>query len=490
MKKLFVFLTPLLFLAACKKDLTSLNEDPKNPSSVPSFALYTNAQRTLSNTLTSSSVNLNIFRLIVQYWTETTYTDESNYDLQTRQIPRGVWNALYRDVLRDLQETKKLIPTDVLDGTGKPDAPRQKNQLAVVDITEVYAWYYLVTTFGNVPYSEALNIDKPFPKYDDQKAIFTDLLKRIDADIAAIVITGESFGNADVIYGGDMEAWKKFAASLKLKMGMTLADSDPALSKTIVEAAVATGVFTSNADNAEFKYLSGPPNTNPVWVDLVQSGRKDFVGTTTIIDGLKALNDPRLPYYFTLDGTGNEYTGGEPGASNNYTTYSKPSGSSLVKGSIGRITSADFPALLMDYSEVEFFLAEAKERGYNVPITAGEHYNKAITASILYWGGSSTQAVNYLAQPAVAYATAAGDYKQKIGVQKYLGLYNRGWDEWIEQRRLDQPAIIAPSSAQSVYPVRFTYNVDEQNINTANYNAASTAIGGDKVGTKLFWDKN
>ena len=216
MKKLIVFLTPLLFLAACKKDLTSINEDPKNPSSVPSYALYTNAQRTLSNTLTSSSVNLNIFRLIVQYWTETTYTDESNYDLQTRQIPRGVWNSLYRDVLRDLQETRKLIPTDVLDGTGKPDAPRQKNQLAVVDITEVYAWYYLVTTFGNIPYSEALNIDKPFPKYDDQKAIFTDLLKRIDADIAAINIAGESFGNADIIYGGDMGAWKKFAASLKL----------------------------------------------------------------------------------------------------------------------------------------------------------------------------------------------------------------------------------------------------------------------------------
>ncbi len=73
--------------------------------------------------------------------------------------------------------------------------------------------------------------------------------------------------------------------------------------------------------------------------------------------------------------------------------------------------------------------------------------------------------------------------------QKYYALYNRGWDEWIEQRRLDQPAIIAPSNALTAYPVRFTYNIDEQNINTANYNAASTAIGGDKVTTKLFWDK-
>ena len=489
MKKLIIFLLPVLFLVACKKDLTTLNEDPKNPSIVPSYALFTNAQRVLSNTVTSPNVNLNIFRYIVQYWTETTYTDESNYDLQTRQIPRGLWNTLYRDVLRDFQEARKLIPSDVLDGAGKPDVGRQKNELAIIDIMEVYTWYYLVTTFGNIPYTEALNIEKPFPKYDDQKTIFADLLKRLDTDIASLSSANGSFGSADVIYGGDPTAWKKFAASFKLKIGMTLADVDPALSKSVVESAVTTGVFQSNSDNAEFRYLSGPPNTNPVWVDLIQSGRKDNVGTKTIIDPLIAFKDPRLPYYFTtVTETNTAYIGATPGASSNYSSFSKPSGPALVKTSIGRLTNADFPALLLSYDEVEFFLAEAKERGYNVPGTAAEHYNKAVTASILYWTGSSSSAAAYLAQPSVAYATAAGTYKAKIGIQKYIALYNRGWDAWIEQRRLDQPALKAPSSAQSAYPVRFTYNVDEQNINTTNYDAASAAIGGDKVTTKLYWD--
>ncbi|MEJ7828562.1 MAG: SusD/RagB family nutrient-binding outer membrane lipoprotein [Segetibacter sp.] len=474
MKKILIVSIPFLLLTACKKDLSSLNEDPKSPSSVPSSALFTNAQRTLTNTLTSPNVNLNIFRLIVQYWTETTYTDESNYDLTTRNIPRGVWNAMYRDVLRDFQETRNLIPKDV------KDAGTQKNELAIVDIMEVYTWYYLVTTFGNIPYTEALNIDKPFPKYDDQKAIFTDLLKRIDADIAALNAADEAFGSADIIYRGNVAKWKKFAASFKLKMGMTLADADPAVSKAVVESAVTTGVFTSNADNAQFNYLSGPPNTNPIWVDLVQSGRKDFVATTTIIDRMAALNDPRSPIYFTTDATGTAFSGGKPGASNNYSTYSKPG---------TKITAADFPALLLDYSEVEFFLAEAKERGYAVPGTAADHYNNAVTSSITYWGGSAAQAGAYLLQPSVAYNTASGDYKQKIGIQKYFALYNRGWDEWIEQRRLDQPAIVAPTSAVTAYPVRFTYSIDEQNINTTNYNAASTAIGSDKVTTKLFWDK-
>jgi len=483
MKKIFLILLPLLILAGCEKDLTSLNVDPKNPQVVPSRSLFTNAQHTFANTLASSSVNLNIFRLIIQYWTETTYVDESQFDLNTRQIPRGVWNTLYRDVLKDFEEAKRTIPNDV------PDAEVQKNQITITDIMEVYTWFYLVTTFGNIPYSEALNIENPFPKYDDQKAIVDDLLKRLDADITALITSVESFGSADIIYDGDVAAWKKFANSLKLKIGMTIADADAAKAKTTVESAVASGVFTSSADNALFQYLSGPPNTNPIWVDLVQSGRKDFVATNTIVNKMKAMNDPRIPYYFTFDATGTGYSGGIPGASNNYATFSKPSGPLLVPGSTGMITNPDFPHQLLSYDEVEFFLAEAVERGFTVGGTAKEHYDKAITASIRYWGGSAAEVTTYLAQPGVNYLTAPGGYKQKIGEQKWLALYNRGWDAWIEWRRLDYPVLTKPVGALTDFPMRFTYNVDEQNLNKTNYDQASTAIGGDVVTTKLFWDK-
>src|SRR5215813_13229713 len=125
MKKIFFIITILMLaVTSCKREITDLNVDPKNPATAPSYALYTNAQRTLMNTLASSNVNLNIYRLIMQYWQETTYTDESNYDLSTRAINDLVWNALYRDVLRDLKEAHDLIPRDVTD----PDI--QKNQLA------------------------------------------------------------------------------------------------------------------------------------------------------------------------------------------------------------------------------------------------------------------------------------------------------------------------------------------------------------------------
>jgi hypothetical protein len=472
MKKIFSLTLSIILLAGCTKDLTGLNDDPKNPKVVPSYSLFSNAQKSLSDAMASSNVNLNIFRMLAQHWTETTYTDEANFDLATRNIPQNWWARLYRDVLRDFDEAKNLIPTDVTDPT------MQKNELAMTDIMEVYVYHVLVTTFGNVPYKEALNINNAFPVYDDAATIYSDLLTRLDQDIANLDPSGESFGESDLIYGGDVNAWIKFANSLKLKMGMIIADVDPDKAKSIVESA-APNVFTSNDDNAVFRYLTAPPNTNPIWVDLVQSGRKDFVAANTVVDKMLALNDPRVPLFFTRDANGN-FTGGTFGASNNYATYSKPSTT---------ITAPDFPGTFIDYSEVEFLLAEAVERGMNVGGTAMEHYNKAVTASIEFWGGTEAQAQAYLANPAVNYSTAAGDWKEKIGTQKWIALYNRGYDAWTEWRRLDFPKLEAPADAVSDIPLRLSYPVNEQNLNVTNYNQAASAIGGDLVTTRLFFDK-
>ncbi|HLG39845.1 MAG TPA: SusD/RagB family nutrient-binding outer membrane lipoprotein [Chitinophagaceae bacterium] len=473
MRKILIIFVLLAVVSSCKKDLTSLNVNPKAASSVPSYTLFSNAQLNLANVLATPNVNINIWRMIAQHWTETTYPDESNYDLGTRNIPQNWFHALYRDVLKNFDEAKKLIPTDVIEPVA------QKNQLAIVEIMQVFTYHYLVSTFGNIPYTDALNIDNTQPKYDDAATIYGALMTRLNTAIADLNTSGESFGSSDLLYGGDVAKWKKFANSFKMKMGIIMADYDAAGSKAAVEAAAA-GAFTSNADNAAFQFLTAPPNTNPVWVNLVQSGRKDFVAANTLVDAMKALSDPRVPLYFTTDNTGIGYTGGIYGANNNYATFSKPEDA---------ILEPDFPTWLMDYAEVEFILAEAVERGYAVGGTAASHYNAAVTASIEFWGGSALDATTYLALPAINYATAAGTYKQKIGTQKWIALYERGHDAWTEWRRLDYPALVAPPAAVTTIPIRYTYPVSEQNLNKTNYDVASAAIGGDQVATKLWFDK-
>jgi hypothetical protein len=486
MKKIIYILTVLVvtMVAGCTKDISRLNIDQKSPSTAPSHAFFTNAQRTLVNTLSSSNVNLNVYRLIVQHWQQTQYPQESQYDLATREINDGVWHALYRDVIRDLREAKTLIPVDVRNADGTPNTDRQQNNIAIAEMMEIYTWYYLVTTFGNIPYSQAMDINKPFPVYDDAKTIYSDLITRLGAAIGKLNTSSASLGNADLIYHGDVALWKKFGNSLLLKIGILIADDDNTRAKAAVEAAVAGGAFTSNADNAELHYTSAPPNTNPIWVDLVQSGRDDFVAASTLIDTLLANNDPRIDNFFTEDGAGRDdaaiisYLGADPGVQSAYAPNSHVHPA---------ITAATFPGLLLDYAEVKFCLAEAAQRGYNVGGTAAGHYADAVTGSITYWGGTAAEATTYLAQPSVVYNAAT--WKKSIGKQQWIAFYNRGWDAWVSWRKFDYPQLQPAFDAGSDIPLRYPYPVNEQNVNRINYEQASTAIGGDDVSTKLWWDK-
>jgi hypothetical protein len=476
MKKIFIIFSFFALITSCGK-LEDLNKNTKDPAAVPGETLFTGAQRQLSNLITSTNVNRNNFRLFVQYWTETTYTDESNYDLTTRTTPDNWWDILYINCLKNFNEAKNILQAA---GDVPGDDPAVlKNKLAIIDINMVYCYDVLVTTFGNIPYTQALDINTPLPVYDDAVTVYNDLLTRLDADIAQLDPAFNGIGG-DNLFGGDVALWLKFANSLKLRMGMLIADSDAAKSKSVVESAVAAGVISSNDENAKLVYLGAPPNQNPVFVDLVSSGRHDFVVANTIVDSMNSLNDPRRPFYFTVSPNG-IYEGGEYGNSNDYLAFSHTEQDS--------IQDPTFPADLFDYAEVQFLLAEAVERGYAVGGTAEEHYNAAITASIEDWGGTAAQATAYIANPRVNYATAEGDWKQKIGMQSWIAYYNRGFEAWTQWRRLDYPLLVEPPDALSTLPIRYTFPIEEQTLNPDNYAAASAAIGGDAVDTPLWWDK-
>jgi hypothetical protein len=194
------------------------------------------------------------------------------------------------------------------------------------------------------------------------------------------------------------------------------------------------------------------------------------------------LNDPRRPGFLWTQ-VGGVYKGGKQGMPNSYNSYTHVNKTLLTPTS---------EVVLMDYTEAEFLLAEAVERGFSVAGTAESHYNNAITSSIRYWGGSAADAATYLAQSAVAYSTAVGTWRQKIGTQAWYAYYFRGFTAWTSWRRLDYPRLIAsPRHVQAVIgiPERYIYPVSEQTLNAANYNAAAAAIGGDNAATRLFWDK-
>ena len=391
-----------------------MNTDKKHPTEVPANTLFTNAQKTLADQIASTNVNLNVWKMFAQYWTETTYIDEANYDIINRTIADNAFRVYYRNILADFKEAARLVSAETAETDEESLA--KANKLLVIDMLTVYTYNRMVDIYGNIPYSEALDIETTItPKYDDASGIYADLFTRLDADINGLDEAGGSFGDADIYYGGDVAAWKTFGYSLKLKMAIHVADVANLDPQAKAEAA-APNVFTSSADDCELVYEGASPNTNPLYEDLVLSGRKDFVPANTIVDIMNDRNDPRRPYYFDTIAGQPEYTGGQYGYSNSYSNFSHIAESIQVP---------EFPLELLSYTEIEFYLAEAAARGWSVGGDAESHYNAGITNSIMEWGGTQYEVDAYLSQDNVAYATAAATWQVAIATQSWLASFTR-----------------------------------------------------------------
>ncbi|MBL4745582.1 MAG: SusD/RagB family nutrient-binding outer membrane lipoprotein [Flavobacteriaceae bacterium] len=484
MKKIILIAFLIISAVSCETDFSDWNKDEKNASKVPASTLFSNAERNLVRTMKMQNVNINIFNYFAQYWTATTYPDEANYDIGTRDVPGGFWDRLYRDVLLDLQETKLLLAAEKKLLTQDADITINTNKMAITTILEVYTFHVLVDVFGDVPYSEALDITNPSPKYDDASAIYTDIFTKLDLALSQLNTEEESFGGADFIYEGKVSAWKKFGNSLKLRMALRVKDGDK------ISEAIAGGVFTSNADNASFEFTKSDPYSNPLWENLVQSNRNDILIANSFVDLMTPLNDPRTEIYMANNIT--PYKGGPYGANNSYAKYTH----------LGPVFhKPDYEGIILDYSEVEFLLAEAAARILGGASDAEGHYNKGIKASIQYWTNlqesyDDDSTFDYKPADTDTYITNtpydAVNWKKSIGTQKYIAMYSRGFEGWTTWRIFGVPTLLAPEDAakgaDGKVPVRYVYPADESQRNGTNYKAASAAIGGDKLTTLIFWN--
>lgn len=474
MKKFIYIFFTILALASCS-DFDNLNDDPKNPIKVPAEPLFTNATRDLVDLMCAVNVNTNVFKLYSQYWSQCTYPNESQYNMVTRRNPDNWWTTLYRDVLKDYNEAAKILGEESAVGVEAQGV--KKNKLAILTTMEVYAYSILVDTFGDVPYSQAFDEKNILPKYDKAVDVYNSIIDKLDKAIADYNLSYKAFDSkADLVYEGDVSKWLKFAYSLKLRLAIRIADANSTKAATMI-ADAATKVMLSNDDNFSMTYFVDPPNTNPMWADLVQSGRLDFSAANTIVDIMNGLNDPRRSAFFSEISSG-VYKGGTYGLQNDYDSFSH-------FGSL--FYTPDLSGTLLGYSEVCYLLAEAKERGFAITGNAADYYKNAIQASFDEWKVSGFTA--YYSQSSVDYSTAQGSWKQKIGTQKWIALFNQGFDGWTSWRQLDYPKLnVVPNLTYGDIPSRFIYPIAEATLNGTNRNEAAKNYNNDSPKARIFWD--
>ncbi|RFM26507.1 SusD/RagB family nutrient-binding outer membrane lipoprotein [Deminuibacter soli] len=467
-------------LQACTKGFTGLNTDPTKPSTAPPDALITGAEKAASDVLYNNFVNGKIGMLYSQYWSQTQKESDSQYKLD-EACNNTLW-GLYSGALSNLQEVVRLSSVNA--------AAVSPNEAAIANILSVWLYQTLADVYGNVPYHDALTgLNNFTPHYDSAQAIYDSLVQKLDAQVAVFDTTKSTFKTGELIYQGNLTKWRKLANSLKLRIGIRMADAAPEKSKQVVEAAAAAGVLQPG-DDALFPYLATTPDQFPFNEQSGTGIPNDYVMCKTLVDFMTSLKDPRLPVYARPTKGDGSYQGKPYGLGlpfgNDFTVYSYPG---------TRVYAPDFPGIVCTYSEVEFALAEAAARGYAVSGTAEGHYQNAIAANMKFWGIADTAAQAYITT--VPYDAA--NWRNSIGTQKWLALYMQGIQSWIERVRLNfkktdgSDLFTAPNSLDptvQLVPYRLTYPISEGNVNSTNYHQAGEAIGGDTKGTKLWWNRN
>ena len=141
-----------LFIIGCDNNSDDFNNNQDLAYDVTPEVLLTNAEKQLSDQMTTGSVNSSPFRFFDQYWAQALYNTESRYSLVSRAVPDNVWNQLYRDAMGNLVSAKEYIEKETITNQGQHD-----NKLAIIEVLNVYTFQVLVDTFGDIPYSESLN---------------------------------------------------------------------------------------------------------------------------------------------------------------------------------------------------------------------------------------------------------------------------------------------------------------------------------------------
>jgi SusD/RagB-like outer membrane lipoprotein len=484
----------LVSVGACDNGtLTELNKNPNAPEQVGPELLFPNGT-TVAVDLVRTSLELvpqGIGSTWPQYLSEYQYPEISYYVFRPTTAD-GLWNSFYTGPLQDFR--KALVAAE---------AAAHAEEIGPLLVIRAWTYSYMTGMWGDIPFTEANKADEGVitPTYDTQQIVYDSLLTSLARANQILTGAGSEFayGSRDPIfqYAGDPVKWRKFANSLRARLGLNLIKAAPARAQTEVVAAINAGGFTSRTEDAQVNWPGNTnANANPWWANQLEGGgsRDDARLSVTFIDSLKSLSDPRLPIFARpIQAAPNDFQGMpngiEAGAAGPYGTRSSRLGPTVF--------AKAQPSYVMTYAEYSFIKAEAAERGW-IPggaVAARQYYEEGITASMQDWGVAAADITTYLAQPRVQYVgtgTSSAAGIAQIIVQKWIAAFTAGFEAWSEWRRTGYPNLTPAVEARTnppAIPRRVLYPQTEQSFNNTNLQAAISSQGGQELTNRIWIDK-
>jgi len=475
-----------MVFSSCDEGFEEVNRNQNSPETVSAALLLPHIIRNASSEIVGKSWGIG--NVVIQHAAKIQFTNEDRYNWGPQGNPYGIFYGTLRDVTNIINLSR--------------DAG-QNNYIGAALVMKAMMFAFMTDAYGDLPFTEATQAksDINYPKFDRQEVIYQGILADLTQANELLGSSTETM-EGDILFQGNVMKWKKLANSLRLRALMRLSKrQDPsAAMQAIVSNPTASPLISSNADNAALQHLQDVPNQHSLFT--TRSGSFDEYRLSKRLEGvLKAYNDPRLFVYAQpttnskagLLGDPDDYAGVPNGLADQDAVGYSPTGDPTKGGSnfisrIGMLFSClacspnaspiGFQTMLISYPEVQFILAEARERGFISTGDVETYYMNGIKASFDYYEsrlrvanlGVIANAVQpdpaYYSQASVAFTGSPQERLEKIGTQKWLALFFSGMEGWYDWRRTGIPAITpGPAAFFDVVPTRFMYPTSVQALN-------------------------
>ena len=544
--KIYTLFTLIIFALSSTScdDFGDLNVDPTTSTVANPKSLISKVQTSYSGNRETqwrslAAYHMSITQMISDGWT---ISHGQAYKLDISYM-EYMWKSSYReinDLILAIQEAEK-----------NPDLV---NYQAVARILKVMIFAQLTDTYGNLPYFEAgaqAEADNIHPKYDSQEDIYNDFFKELKEASAQLNSSLPLAG--DLMYDGNVEKWKKFANSLRLRYAMRLVNVNEAKAKSEALLAIDAGLMSSVDDAATVSHenfnvsTSGATEIRGNGFSQVQNFSEEIiVACETYVSYLRDNDDPRLAMMFGMyaayqeDATSRynsksstetsveitqEYLakyGKIEGYAPGYFLWEAPDGSPAdiwsprfvekngktvqinkffkslqIKRHLTRI---DLPSIYQSYSEVELWLAEAAQRGWtNFGGDAQAHYKNAIFANIAELSqilGAETNTNLNSSVYAENLWNNTPDKMEAINMQHYVNNFYNGIEGFANWRRSGFPKLKPTTSnaytdqaLNGLIPRKLPYPNSEMNFNRDNLEA-HLDNGVNFWGASVWWDNS
>lgn len=497
---IWVLLACIFGFTSCSDQyMEDMNTDPSKAETIDPNAQLTTAQLQTYGDLGMVEIYRNYLYGFTQQlmgcWNTTNYG--GRHTLDNSEMSR-VWTTFYTAAIKNLTDAQCRTATD----EGKT------NIHAALTIYRVYLMSIITDIYGDVPCYEA---GKGFlegifnPRYDTQEEIYLSFFDDLSQAEQALSASKDAI-TGDVIYGGDIQKWKKLANSLRMRFAMRISNVAPERARQEFEAALAAegGIFESADDEALIKYMDvafsfgqeaysdyrgnalsqllfgNDPANNPSYLCSTlfnqlysTSDPRTFMLSRCYYDGLMSATRPdnRIDLTDEMQSKGIAFQPRDPGA---YSWEPWPAGydSDVLKAlaennpaievSVARETEpklannflkGDNPGVVMTFAETRFLLAEAALKNWNLGSMSQDVES--------FYAEGVRAAIDFLTQ---RYGCAAVDevefnvYMAKNGIgytdeQKLASIHTQAWilhftnpaECWANQRRSGYPKLKSPA---------------------------------------------